>query len=109
MITALKETKGMVYLAARQLGCSHQTVYNYIKRHPTVEEAWKAEHGTVGDNAELALYSAILKGEHWAVTFYLRTKGKDRGYTERTEQEITGAGGGPIEQRLVILPAKEDE
>ncbi len=89
MIDALKETKGMVYLAAKKLGCSHTTIYNYIKRHPTVKEAWKAEHGVVADNAELALYSAILAGEHWAVTFYLRTKGKDRGYTEKTEQDIT--------------------
>jgi hypothetical protein len=30
------------------------------------------------------------------VTFALKTIGKDRGYTEKTEQEISGPGGGPI-------------
>jgi hypothetical protein len=86
IIEALKKSKGMVYLAADLLKCSHQTVYNYIERHPSVRMAWEQEHGVVGDNAELALYSAILAGEHWAISFYLGTKGKDRGYTRRSEQ-----------------------
>lgn len=92
---ALEATKGMVYLAAKQLGCSHTTIYNYIERHPTVREAWEAQGGEVGDTAELKLYQAILEGQAWAVAFYLKTKGKNRGYTER--QEVTGADGGPIE------------
>ena len=84
----------MVYLAARRLGCVHQTVYNYIQRHSSVRAAWEAENGIAGDTAELKLYQAILAGEHWAIAFYLRTKGKDRGYTER--QEVAGVQERPI-------------
>ena len=92
---ALDQHKGMVYLAAKALGCSHVTIYNYAKRHPTVQEAIDRNRGQVLDTAELSLYNAILREEHWAITFALRTIGKDRGYTER--QEVTGTDGGPVE------------
>jgi hypothetical protein len=105
VIAALKRTKGMVFLAAQELGCSHQTVYNYINRHPTVAAAKKEAEGKVGDTAELKLYQAILNGEHWAITFYLATKGKDRGYTKR--QEIVGKDEGPIQHEDVTLTDEE--
>jgi hypothetical protein len=99
IIEALKATKGMVYLAADKLGCSHQTVYNYIERYPTVKAEWDAQNGKMGDTAELKLYQAVMNSEPWAVAFYLRTKGKSRGYTER--QELTGADGGEVKIKVI--------
>jgi hypothetical protein len=99
----LDEHKGMVYLAAKALGCSHVTIYNYAKRHPTVQEAIDRNRGQVVDVAEMALYDAILRQEHWAVAFALRTIGKDRGYTEKHEQEITGKDGGPVEITMIEI------
>lgn len=87
----------MVYLAAKKLGVTARTVYNYAARYVSVQEAIDHSRGKVLDMAEQALYSAILKGEHWAVTFALRTIGRDRGYTERTEQEE----GAPITIKIV--------
>lgn len=105
VIEALENVNGMVYLAAESLGVTARTVYNYAARYVSVQEAIDQSRGKVLDMAEQALYSAVLKGEHWAVTFALRTIGKSRGYVEKTEQEITGE----IQQNLVILPAKEDD
>jgi hypothetical protein len=42
MIAALKETKGMVYLAAELLGCAPKTVYSYAQRFPTVQATMNA-------------------------------------------------------------------
>lgn len=100
---ALRATKGMVYLAAQQLGCTHQTVYNYLARHPTLKALHEAESERVGDMAELQLYNKIIAGELDAVKFYLRTKGKHRGYVERHEQ--TGADGNEL-SFVVRLPSK---
>jgi len=99
MVAALTETRGMVYHAANRLGCSAQTVYNYVKRYATVRQAKEQAEGMMLDNAELALNSAILGGQPWAVMFVLKTKGKQRGYVER--QEITGANAGPVVFRVV--------
>lgn len=103
----------MVYLAAEALGCSHVTVYNYARRYKSVQEAIDRNRGHVLDTAELALYNAILSGEHWAVTFALRTIGKGRGYVEKQEQEITGKDGGPVGISVTIhgadfLPEQDD-
>ena len=38
--------------------------------------------------AELSLFKAIQTGEAWAVCFYLKTQGKDRGYVERYETQL---------------------
>ncbi len=89
IIEALKATKGMVYLAAERLGCEAQTVYNYRDRYPAVRAAMELEDGKIDDIAEMKLYQAIMAGESWAVQFRLRTKGKGRGYTERTEHSVT--------------------
>jgi hypothetical protein len=95
MIDALTAAKGMVYVAARKLECSAQTVYTYAEKYPAVKEAMKQERGLMVDIAEIALYKAVQNGEPWAVSLTLKTIGKDRGYTER--QEITGADGGALE------------
>ena len=97
VITALEMTQGMVHLAADALHCSHQTIYNYAKKYKCVQAAIDHNRGTMLDTAELALRSAILAGEHWAIAFALRTLGKDRGYVERQEQEQVG----PVVLRVV--------
>lgn len=95
MIEALKATKGMVYVAAKKIGCSPNTVYRYARAYPTVQQAIDNERGEFVDTAELALLRAVQSGEAWAVCFTLKTLGKSRGYVER--QEITGKDGGPQE------------
>ena len=90
VIDALRETKGMVYLAAKRLGCEAQTIYNYRDRYPAVRAEMEQQDGEVDDAAEMKLYQAIIAGEPWAVQFRLRTKGKGRGYVERVQNEVSG-------------------
>jgi hypothetical protein len=90
MVEALKATSGMVYVAARKLGCDPKTVYNYAKRYPSVQAAIDDERGHFLDTTELALQRAVLAGEGWAVCFALKTLGKDRGYVEKHQLEHSG-------------------
>ena len=85
---ALKAGGGLYTSAARKLGCSGQTISNYIKRSPKLQ---KFEREIVDENLDLAesqLLAAIKEGHISAIIFYLKTKGKHRGYTER--HELTG-------------------
>ncbi len=100
IIDALKETKGMIYLAADRLGCNAVTLYNYRDRYPDVRAAMESEDGKINDVAEMKLYQAIVAGESWAVQFRLRTKAKARGYSERTEVEVSG-GSEPLKIKMV--------
>jgi hypothetical protein len=92
--TALTRTKGMITLAAQSLGCDPTTVRNYLARYPELQTVLSDERERMTDMTELKLYEAIQNREGWAITLYLKTQGKSRGYVER--QELTGANGGPI-------------
>ena len=99
MLEAVKKNGGAVYLAARELGCAPNTIYNRMERVPSIKQAVEDARGEVVDYAEQKLRLAILNGEPWAIAMTLKTIGKHRGYVER--QEVTGAEGGHIVVRLV--------
>jgi len=102
MINALTETRGMITLAAKRLGCAPNTVRRYVENYVTVAEAKYEAHENLGDQVELTLVSEAL-GERDAngkytrapntasLIFLAKTKYKDRGYVER--QEFTGKDG----------------
>lgn len=86
---ALTKHHGLVSGAAGMLGCSVQTIYNYIEKYQTVKDAVAAESEKLKDLAESRLFRCIDQGQAWAICFYLKCKAKDRGYVERQEIEIT--------------------
>lgn len=93
VIEAIRKGGGYVSAAARHLGCSTQTIYNYIDRFPEVADAKRDIEERQLDTAEIALLDAIAKSELTAIIFYLKTKGKRRGYVERQEVAGTGSQG----------------
>jgi len=98
MVIAIKESKGMIYVAARKMGCAANTIYNYAAEYEEVQRAIDEERGMMVDTAELALWKALQNGEAWAISLTLKTLGKKRGYVER--QELTGADGKPIDVNI---------
>jgi hypothetical protein len=106
IIAALQETKGLVFLAAKRVGCDPDTIYNRAKRSPEVAKAIKNQRGEVVDTAELKLYQAILNGEPWSIAMVLKTLGKDRGYVEKQQHEHKGnvEQGGTVEHVVIYVP-----
>jgi hypothetical protein len=83
--TAVGECYGLITFAARQLGCTRQTVFNYAHRFPSVRAAIEQARAGAIDLAEAALFAAVERGEPWAVQFLLRGPGRVRGYGEKYE------------------------
>jgi hypothetical protein len=101
VIDAFRLTHGLVFLAAKSLGCTPETVQSYCKRYPAVQAAKEAARGELIDLAEAKLLQAVHRGEPWAVAMVLKTLGRSRGYQER--HEITGQDGGPIQHAHLHL------
>jgi len=99
IIDALEVSRGLIAPAARNLGCSRDTIRKYLAEYPEVAKAKADMREAVTDSAESSLYRAIEDREAWAVCFYLKTQAKDRGYAERAE--VTGPSGAPVKIRLV--------
>lgn len=100
IIDAVKAMNGMVYLAARQLGCTPQAIYKRMAKSQVLKQAVDDSRGELIDISEQKLRRAVLNNEPWAIALVLKTIGKHRGYVER--QEVTGADGGAI--NVIIKP-----
>lgn len=94
VITAIRKNRGILSMAAKDLGCVRQTLHNYANRYPTVKQAIEDERESLLDLAEGSLFEQVRKGNVTAIIFTLKTLGKCRGYVER--QELTGADGAPV-------------
>jgi hypothetical protein len=100
--TALRASKGFMTAAAAKLGCTTQTLRNYIKRYPDeLAEIMPEENEKMLDFAESKLFKQIQDDNLTAIIFFLKTRGKARGYSERLE--MTGADGGAMKTDSVPL------
>ena len=117
---ALRKNAGIRSHAARWLkeatgrgSGDGRTVSDYIIRHPELERVMEEVKNATLDLAESKLVAAIeneQRTDHLrAVTYYLSTQGKQRGYTRR--EELTGAGGRPLypDRRLDLTRLSDDE
>ena len=100
MIEALEKSLGIVTTACKAVGISRETHYRWTREDEAYKEAVQSIADIALDFAESQLHKRIKDGSDAAVIFYLKTKGKKRGYIER--QEITGADDGPI--NIVVPP-----
>jgi hypothetical protein len=87
---ALHEKRGIISEAAKYIGCSRMTIYNYMEKYPDVKEAHKEAKEEAIDYVEGRLFKQIEKGNMTGIIFYLKTQGKERGYVERQEFEPVG-------------------
>ena len=99
VIDVLKRKRGFIAAAAKELGCTRSTVYNYMKRYPTAKQALDDIREARHDWVEGKLLKQIENDNMTAIIFYLKTQAKHRGYVER--QEVTGADGDAVEIRVV--------
>ena len=89
-----------IHLTCKALGIERATFYNWLKEDNSFKEKITAlEEGDI-DSAETALKRQILDGNTTAIIFYLKTKGKNRGYVER--QELSGMNGQKLFEVSII-------
>jgi len=87
MYDALKSQLGVVTTAAESVGIGRTTHYLWMNNDSNYKKWVDSILDITLDFAENALFKEIRKGNTPAITFYLKTKGKNRGYIEKTEVE----------------------
>lgn len=101
MIQALEKHLGVVTTACKTVGIDRTTHYRWLKEDESYKEATEDIENVSLDFAESQLLKQIKDGNTTATIFYLKTKGKKRGYIERTE--ITGKDGVDLPQLQVHI------
>jgi hypothetical protein len=87
MLKALSQSLGLVTPACEKLNISPRTHYRWLKEDASYAENVMDIEEKALDVAENQLHKNIIKGNVPSIIFYLKTKGKKRGYIERSEVE----------------------
>ncbi len=97
MIKALEETLGVVTSAARRCNIARSTHYDWMTNDPEYKRQVEDIQDLTLDFVESQLHKQIQDGEVASTIFYMKTKGKRRGYVERTEIDMNT----PVTLRII--------
>jgi|TARA_R100001480_G_scaffold45791_1_gene59073 hypothetical protein len=106
MLKALEKSLGVVTVACRKTDIPRSTFYKWLNEDEDFAVKVREIENIALDFAESQLHEQIGNANTAATIFYLKTKGKKRGYIER--QEITGADGMPNNFQIEIIDKTED-
>lgn len=90
MIAALEKTLGIVTSAAKIVGIERSTHYFWMESDEAYRKAVKDLDNVVLDFVESKLHKLVEELNPTAVIFTLKTKGKQRGYIEQNDVNVTG-------------------
>jgi len=88
MLEALEKSLGIVTTAARTVGINRSTHYDWLEKDEEYKKAVEDIAEMTIDFAESQLHKQIKEGVQSSTIFYLKTKGKKRGYVEAQEFKV---------------------
>ena len=94
-----------VTAACAALNITRQTFYNRKAKSKKLQELVSEADESLLDFAESKLVEHINDGDVTSLIFFLKTKGKKRGYVERTEHDVNA---NPFLELMESLPVDED-
>jgi hypothetical protein len=89
ILEALEKSLGVVTVACKQSDIPRSTYYKWLKEDKEFAKAVREIENIALDFGESQLHSQMRDGNTSATIFFLKTKGKRRGYVERSELDVT--------------------
>lgn len=87
-LIAFEKTLGVVTPAAQMIGVKRSTIYRWREMYPEFDKACKEISEVAVDFVETQLYKLIKDGSEATTIFYMKTKGRDRGYAEKLQHDV---------------------
>lgn len=88
-IVEIYEKKGCnITATCAALGIARRTFYEWREKKKKLAEELEAAEESILDFAESKLIEHIQNNDVQSLIFFLRTKGKKRGYVEKTESDV---------------------
>lgn len=107
MIEALRKTLGIVTPACDIVGINRITYYRWMEKDEKFREQVRDIDNIALDFAESQLHKQIKNGEVSSTIFFLKTKGKSRGYIEKSEVDHY-SGGNPVQPLMITIAPPGD-
>lgn len=85
----LEAAKGIIVAACKATKISRGTYYNWYKSDPEFKNTCDEINEETIDAVESKLLNNINNGDTTAIIFYLKTKGRNRGYVEHQQVALS--------------------
>ena len=89
-------------MACQEVGIDRQTYYNLLSRNPNFKKSVDDIQNIAIDFVENSLMRNIKAGDTTATLFYLKTKGKCRGYQEKQEIDVSNKDGSLAPKEIIV-------
>ena len=106
LIQMMEKHLGIVSAACKDANLSRETFYKYYRLDPEFKEKIDAINDYTLDFVEAQLLKKIKGGSERSILFYMRYKGRKRGYSDSLD--IT-SGGQPITEIKLIQVKNENK
>jgi transposase-like protein len=107
IVSLLIEYRGIIATVCQKVGISRNCFYEWCKDDSEFKELVENAKELAIDSVETKLFDLIEANDTTATIFFLKTRGKNRGYVER--QEITGADGKDINPPTIDFSKMTDD
>ena len=111
VLEAIKGSFGIMSKIAKNLGgCEWHTAERAVNKWESTRQAFEDENARSLDLSESKMLELINEKDGPMIRFHLATKGKDRGYSQKQEMEVTGKDGAPlipVQHIIVEVPKNE--
>lgn len=108
MLEVLEKTLGIVTPACKEVGICRETYYKWMREDPDFKAAVESLDQVQGDFVESQLFKKIKEGSERSILFYMKYKGKKKGYSDSID--ITTNGENLTNNiKVDIIRSKKDE
>jgi hypothetical protein len=106
LLEALEKSLGIVTPACKEVGISRNQFYIYYNTDPDFKKSVDDINEITLDFAENQLLKKIKEGSERSILFYMKYRGRKRGYSE--SMDITSDGKSITEIKLIHIKNKDD-
>ena len=92
LLDALEKSMGIVTTACKKSELSRQTYYRYMEEDAEFKKQAESVQDIALDFVESKLFENIQDKKEASIIFYMKTKGKKRGYIEKQEHDLNIKG-----------------
>jgi hypothetical protein len=88
ILEAIRDNHGYISAVAEALKISRRTIYNRLQKSAAMRQAREDIDEELLDRAEIKLQQKIASEDLGAIIFFLKCKGKGRGYIEQQKISV---------------------
>lgn len=107
LLVSLDKHLGLVTPACKEVGISRNQFYTYLRKDPQFKEAVDEIYERQVDFVENQLFKKIKDGSERSIIFYMKYKGRLRGYTESID--ITTGGQNLNDIKIIFVNGNEGD